>query len=368
MKDSKSIRELIEMGIKGEFCKLGYQRNYEWTVKEILALLETLNEGKFDIGTAKINIIDRDSEISKQCIPLEFMEKYSLSPTQQLWALVDFQQRLTTLLMFYNNHAKVKFIKYNIKEKRFMLSKSDKDNFIPVCALFNLMEKIEWLKGKDVETVRETEKMFDKMTQTSVNLEIHHNLSIEEQSRWFLLLNGTGKKVSVSSNKSCESYVQFGKSFDELAGDMITIARDNGIDVDKITPRVKYRTNAFVSLLLPFTNPMNRRQSVPIASNLHSMRIGNLVNCIDRAMFIIEKSLMFLGKNFNIERMFEIQTFIYFLSKVNYERFESKIVEDDDFIQIIDTALKGLERNKTGSARIEEAERVAAILTEALKK
>ncbi|MEG1502273.1 MAG: DUF262 domain-containing protein [Synergistaceae bacterium] len=351
MNDAKSIRELIEMGIKGEFCKLGYQRGYEWTVMEILALLHTLDEAKFDIGTARVNIIDRDSDVCKECLPLEFMEDYSLNQTNRLWALVDFQQRLTTLLMFYNNHPKVKFIKYSIPDKKFLLSKSNKDTHIPVTALFNLMKKLEWTKDKDLETVKIVEELFDRMTQTTINLEIHQNLSIEEQAKWFLILNGTGKKVTKNANKSCECYVEFGKAFSDISKEIEEILIATGIDTEKILPEEKYKIPVLMSLLLPFTNSKTRTQSIPIGGFIQKMNVKNLKNVYTEAKFIISKACMFLNKNIEIENYMQIQTFVYFLSKVNYECFEEKIVQDDKLFEVIKESLMGFDLHSMSTQR-----------------
>lgn len=364
MNDTKSIRELLEMGVNGEFCKLGYQRPYEWTVKDILALLETLKENKFDIGSARINVISKDNEAYQHCKPLEYMEGFPLNKMTKLYAVVDFQQRLTTLLMFYNNHPKVKFIKYNIEEKKFVLSKCDKDTLIPVQALFNLMAKINWQRDKDMKTISLVEELFDRMTQTTINIEMHENLSIEEQAKWFTLLNGTGKKVSTTANKSCNTYVEIGKSFVDLSKPIDEIFKKNDLDYSTFNSQERFRINAMVSLLLPFTNGIDKLTGVPIGANLVKMNVKKVDSILDHALFIIDKACMFISKNIEKRSFIQVQAFVFFLANIDYNVFEEKITENDNLFEAIKYELSRLNTCTVGSGRIKEIREA----TERLKK
>lgn len=367
MNDSKSIRELLEMGIRGEFCKLDYQRRYEWNTKNILSLLETLNDGRFTIGEARVNIISPDNNIYKQCIPLEYMDNYPLNPTKPLWALVDFQQRLTTLLMFYNNHPKVENIQYSISENKFIVSRQRKQRLIPVQALFNLTAKIEWSIGKDFEVIQILEALYDKFNQTTVNIEIHHDLSIEDQAKWFLLLNGTGRKVTQSHTTSAHAFMVNGVSLNQVAEDIENILKAQGITLDDLRIRDRYKLTTLTSLLLPFTDELYKISSVPTGGNVYKMHVKNIEKVKPHAYELITKSAMFLSKNIELKGAIQFQAFIYFLSQVEYALFEYTLAENDAFFELVKFQINNVNNNSIGSHRAIEIKRVAELLKKELE-
>lgn len=199
------IFTLCEYIEKNELTLPLYQRDISWTLTKCVELLNYQLLSKSPISAISINIINNTDK--EYAVPqVSFIERELLAePVRGQMSVVDGQQRLTTNYKAYIDSEDFKSIVLDLCKGKFVYIGDNtfpQNNQIPVGILLNKDGKklTEYLKTHKSLAVFEVQdilvKVRNKFKSYYYTINKAHDLSEEEQIRWFEVLNNAGSRVS----------------------------------------------------------------------------------------------------------------------------------------------------------------------------
>lgn len=181
-----------------------YQRDLSWTTQKSVDLLNYQLSGKSPVSAISINVIDEVSD-SVAVPQVTFINRELVDLKSGMHSVVDGQKRLTTNYKAYIDSEDFKSIVLDLCKGKFVYIGDNtfpQNNQIPVGILLNKDGKklTEYLKTHKSLAVFEVQdilvKVRNKFKSYYYTINKAHDLSEEEQIRWFEVLNNAGSRVS----------------------------------------------------------------------------------------------------------------------------------------------------------------------------
>ena len=189
-----------------------FQRDISWTLIKSVSLLNYQLLGKTPMSSISANKINNKISSVTQ---VDFLNRIIVVDTNSTLSIIDGQQRLATNFKCYIDHDDFKNIVLDLLKGKFLIQTKDiKDCQIPVGILLNK----DYQKFSNYITnnpnIREHEPMEllyrirNKLHSYNYTINSAENLTEEEQTEWFEILNLPGSRISKKQLKTIKEKIK----------------------------------------------------------------------------------------------------------------------------------------------------------------
>lgn len=214
---SNSVESFCRKMLKHEVLLPYYQRDISWSLKQNVDLFNYMLLGKAPIAPISIHEFDVNLN-DPQVVHLSFNERQvvELVNGERIEAIIDGQQRLTTIYRAYTADTTFTPIFLDLKKGKFCLSNDLESPIfekhqIPVTVLLNqdyqALEVFLNERGQLGELYSLLIRVRSKMLSYSYTVNIAKNLTEMEQLEWFEILNKAGSQITSLELNLCKGQI-----------------------------------------------------------------------------------------------------------------------------------------------------------------
>lgn len=310
-KESKqvSIENLCQGIESGKMTLPIFQTYIRWTLDKSVSLLNFQLQGKAPVAPISINKIENSDICGIQVtfIDRKLIEK---EDNHSKYSVIDGQQRLSCNYKAYINHEDFKCIVLDLSKGKFIIQDKIKNNQIPVGVLYNKDDDVftSYLEQhKDLQIFKIQSlltKIREKFRKYYYTVNYASDLSEEEQSDWFEVLNLAGSRVpknQVFLNDMLVRGIDFYTEFSNKFFDILSLSDLSDLFVQKTT-EISIPLSCLNAAYESLTNQKHSDNFSPIPSDAKGIFMSRLDATLLRNMFnlvlnSLQNSLDFISSN-----------------------------------------------------------------------
>lgn len=252
----KSVADLCALIESEDIVMPIFQTYVRWQIEKSIALLNFQLDGFAAVSPISINEIGGNpGDVGTQ---ITFLERTEV-PTEKIahkWSVVDGQQRLTCNFKAYINHQDFRNIVFDLSKGEFLfIIEAPKDCQVPVGVLYykdpsvleNYISHRTHLQSWKVTNI--LNRLRNKFMGYRYVVNLAHNLTQEQQLKWFEVLNLAGTKVTGVQVDLTEMLVKGVDFYAEYADQFLDRLKQADMD------RLLVQKSTEISIPLAMLNP-----------------------------------------------------------------------------------------------------------------